>query len=131
MNWTDLLNRAMELSNVIVNKYGPVAWETMLTLKRIDGIQSLILGLFCFITALIAVNMLKKHWDLKKSLYDETRYGNFGLEDTDPAVVFPTFFIVIFSGVGLINYWGSIWTWVAVFYPELAIAHDIMTKVTQ
>jgi hypothetical protein len=129
MDWTDLIAKSLELANVTAQKYGPMAWETMLLLKRIEGIQALIPGIICFVAAPVAAYILRRHWKTAKAAYDG--YGYFDLTDTNPAIVLPCAAITFFGSAAAIIRLLDMWNWVAVFYPELAIAHDILEKVTQ
>ncbi len=128
MNWTDLLNRAMELSNVIVNKYGPVAWETMLTLKRIEGIANLFYGLKLITIGVVIVTLV--YWIGNKIASTIDNEIDKLCCRFIPTGIALAIMMAVCIGPGLM-WLTSIWNWIAVFYPELAIAHDIMTKVIQ
>lgn len=123
MDWSKFVEKALEISTFIVNNYGPKAWEVMLQLKQIEGAQNLVWGALLF---LLAIAVLVSGHHIGKVLVKKAPYGH---DDAD--YYFPLTISVILGFFISLSAWAflfNVWNWIALFWPELAIAHDVMEK---
>lgn len=110
-----------------VSHAAPVVWQTAVAVKRADSIGNLItLVLGALILGFVARwlwSVCRHHWD------------KLGVTSDDGYQV-----LAIFAGIGSIV--GGIaclcivifglldqWLWIGAFAPQLAVAHDVMTRV--
>lgn len=135
-------------------QYGPKALEVALQLKRLEGIGDLLSGLAGAVGLAIIARILWKIFaprpitpeqqsrvdELKAKGYarrstDEDRELNKLTGNTDfldhPELMFHVFWLlpiaVCFAAASELL---DIWNWAAVFQPGLALAHDILQKIS-
>lgn len=120
MNWETIIIMAGKLATETTSKYGPVAWDTMLWLVRIDAIQYLGAGFIC-LGILIAI------------LYWSIRLIKEGIKEQEERKGVPGILLLVVGGtgffVGTVVNLLDIWNWVGLFYPELYLAKQLIDKV--
>lgn len=141
MDFTQWLQRAGELATTVINKYGPVAWDTLLTLKVIEGLQLLVLGGFGLVLVVVLLSISyvqnKKYNQYFAAQLEHYNKPTARRSDAPPdetwrgILAIVSLIIAGFSFVISLVILLNIWNWIAVFKPELAIAHDIMTRVVK
>jgi hypothetical protein len=105
-------------------KIAPLAWQSAITIKRIDSIQNLIIGFILLILSLVGLKLLKQIYKIAK----ETDYDTYDLPGWIFGAVFGTIayiILLIFTLTQLLD----IWTWMGLFDPRIAVIHDIYLKV--
>jgi hypothetical protein len=118
----------LNFSKGLVAQYGDTAWQTILALKRIDAAQDLVFGAASLAPiALIWYGVSKVYaYDKKqnegKESFRQDWFGT-GMSSVVGAL------LTAFFGMGFVFTWLDVWTWIALFKPELAIAHDMWLKV--
>lgn len=121
---TEVLDGLQKVANQITDKLvetAPKAYEIILTLKRIDSLQQVLIFLGAF---LLSFGFFKLRGVLYKK-YDPKDYNTDGW-------MIGSIFSSIFSGVFLIFALiraFNIWIWIGVFQPDLAIAKDVYDSV--
>lgn len=145
MDWSQLIEKSVAFATQLTDKYGSVAWETMKTLKMIEGFQWLAIG-FLFVLIIIVGNKLMwawqarltanaaKHWQERIDNASDAYYKQKAKEaekDEFWGMGIVTVIVSCLLAIPAFLNLANIWNWVAVFYPELAIAHDLLQKVTQ
>ncbi len=120
MNWETIITMAGKLATETTSKYGPVAWDTVLWLVRVDAIQTLFLGCLFLIGFILSV-----YWG--KKLFIK------GLKEAEPHPGVLGFFLLLFGGGGfgiaVLDSLLNIWIWVGIIYPELYLAKMALDKV--
>ena len=108
-----------QLQNAVVS-YAPKAWQIAVVVKRVDCLQSLILGLV-LVGGTVGLGLFTKKM-LGKVQEDE-------LDTT-------SFFGVIFGGIAFVgcgiaasSLLLNLWNWIGVFDPSFALTHDLYRKV--
>ena len=116
-----------------ISHYAPQAWHTMLVVKQIDSLGTLLNGGLTLLLAIIAWIVCGLCLRAALKFHAETDdYGNLK-HKYDMAPAFPG--IVVGGVVGLIASivtfltLSDIWAWVGVYNPSIAVAHDILVRV--
>ena len=112
---TEMLTQLQEVAKTITEKLivaAPDAIDMVLWVKRIEGMQFILIGLVFLILATCAFYMAKKFW---KDDSEESALAMSGI----------SFGLCTISFVFIFN----LWNWVSIFKPELTIAREIMNSV--
>lgn len=118
---------ATQLQHALVNA-APKVWDVLVQVKRVDCIGNLtgtVVG--CVVLLIVAAKL----WQNCRTYWKRTE------TDYDDALKV----VAVFSGLGAVGCGGfslgaflftvlNQWVWIGVFYPQLAVAHDIISKVT-
>lgn len=121
MDFTQYLDKALELGAKAVNEHGQQAWETTLWIVRISTLQDLVVAIVGVIVALLFWFPIRKR---VVSWADRTNND----ELIFPFVIFGGGAATIFGGIGLVILF-NVWTWIGIFYPELYLAKMALEKV--
>jgi hypothetical protein len=145
--WADKLSHTIE-------KVSPVVWQTTLAVYRADAIGSLVTTALWFllmaipaiVCAVIAVhiwNAGNAYQATEQAAYRKSEVkAGFSEDEIDVSNVpdmgayITAWAVTICASIGfgigaLVNFASltNYWTWIAAFYPQLAVAHDILQKV--
>lgn len=125
----DLMEQSVLFARDFIAKHGPQAWDAVLWIYRINGICELLIALLLFVLAAIGWktwSWCEKQATTRKaertSHYDD---GHLAWLVPGRVILGVSFIAVIFGLIGLFD----VWTWVKVFYPDLAVARDVFNKV--
>ena|ERR1700733_3041603 len=103
-------------------QYGPAAYQAVLAMRRIDALQPLVTGLIALIILAITLKYFFRELSLaNKSDWTDSIHG---------VAVFITGFVGLCCAVTVMFTLLDVWNWIGVFRPDLALAHDILIKVT-
>lgn len=120
----DLLTQVVQAAKEAVTAYGPDAWSLTLKIVQVDGYQHLALTVsFALMAAiLLFVSRYLWVWGTKGDRYSGQRDagGSFSVISS----VIAGFLLVAF-GISLID----IWAWMAIFHPDLYLAHLAVEKI--
>lgn len=111
-NIDPLISMVIKRIDDLVASHGSAAWETVLMLTRLEGLMIIGIG---WLSLLFSAALLI-YWKME----DEDDYK----DDRSWAAVVGIGFGIVGIGFNL-----ALWQWVAIFYPELKIASDILWKV--
>ena len=118
MNIEDKAVELMEKLDKLATEYAPDVIDSAIEVVRVSGFGSLIYGLLAvgFIFSLWLAYKKIKSYEID-SAYEEPIWGGFFLVSIVGGVI---------SVVVIIETLFDIWTWVAIFNPKLALAHQIL-----
>lgn len=122
----NLLEQSAMFAKEFIEKHGPQAWDTVLWVYTISGIHNLIVGITSIIAAYIGYRCSRTFF-AKAATYNEYDDGRLGY---GLATGFTACVTTVFIGMAVV-YLLNVWTYVAVFKPELAVARDVFNKVTK
>lgn len=116
-----------------VSKAAPVVWQTAVAVKRLDSIGALVT---LFLGLVIAVALSRWLWIICQAywgkLREESRHST---DDGNQAVAIISGVFSVFCGFGAvcIVVFGLLnqWLWIGAFYPQIAVAHDIIQRITR
>lgn len=107
-----------------VEKHGPGALKVALQVLRIEAIFHLIFGLFALVGIILTIRWLRRVWrDLEDDSYSDTDEKM--LKTLGGAIV------LLILGIVFLATWGEVRTWMAAYDPRLALAYDILQKLTR
>ena len=109
-----------QLQNAVVS-YAPKAWQIAIAVKRVDCLQSLILGIALLVIA---------GWPLR--LLVIKMIGRLQEDNLDAAGFFGGIFggvAFLVCSVGAAVLLLNVWNWIGVFDPSFALMHDLYRKV--
>lgn len=95
-------------------EYGPKALQLALEVRRWDAIGTIVLGLLLLAFGLFVASHVKRLWK------------NDGPAEIGAPLGVLTLCLWVAAGFYLLN----IWNWVGVFRPEIALARDLLVKIT-
>lgn len=120
----ELESKILELVNVAEKLVDP-SIDIIITATRVDGLASVFSGVTWLVLMLVLVKLARSSWvkcvESKDTLSNVTDLWGF--------VAFLSCFGALMSLVFVMGYLLDLWTWVAIFYPELYIAHTLIGKV--
>lgn len=119
---TDSIQLVINTIGTALSKYGPQALETMLSVVRYQGLGAIIIGLTLWVTSIplcvFAFHCWKRAGKVERFDSTDWRFA--------ASICFIGFAVLhLFAGSFLFN----IWTWVAIFDPKIALAHQILTQI--
>lgn len=121
----DQVQSGLAKAGALASEHAPQAVDALLWVKRIEGIQVLatsLLFLVIGIAGLVAVYKLGKKSVLLLKDYEDAGAPLLALTIMIAVFAFPFTFKSIYAIL-------DVWNYVAIFKPELAIAHDIIETV--
>lgn len=112
---------SIKLEEIIIDK-APEAWNATLTVVQIDGFREILSGIFILILSglsfWIGLKFLRK-----VNFFKDDDDSGFGFSGVIAWII--SAILLIISTVELL----SIWTWTAIFNPELVIAKKILIGI--
>ncbi len=120
---------AQDLANQvgsITHQYGPQTMDLILGVERVSGLEGIIPGFCCLVVCIFLLRGLP-YYDKE---YDKfSNNGDKIGKDNAQFMLLGCLFFAVLTGIGAFIGLGYVWNWVAVFYPQIALAHDVIQKV--
>ena len=124
MNFEKYHQQALDLAKDLTTEYGPKAYEAVLLIKKMNGVQHLGLG---FALAGLATAF----FFVSRSLYKKAQRLDWRLRDPYYIVSFSSAvsggITSVIAAIKLLN----VWNWIAVLWPDIALVHDLIDHVTK
>jgi len=105
--------------SVAAHQYGPQTIDLVLGVERVMGLEGIIVGILFLILASLALYVCLN--PLKHTMF---------YSDGGPTPAIMLYFVPVIGYCIALGNLLYVWNWVAVFYPQVAIAHDIIVKLT-
>lgn len=122
----ELLTSVLSGLKDLVSKYGSDAVDLGLNVIRIEGVSQILIGLVLWMFVVFGVVLFMKMNDFRKHLLSENpKNDNFAPE----FAMFVGVAISIGTGFASIFFIFNIWNWVAIFAPQLYLAHKVVEKI--
>ncbi len=117
-----VLDLSQKLEQLIVTK-SPAAWDTLLTVIKIEAVQNLLLGAIYTVVALGFLIWCKRMWARGKDLYDDDPKNNFEIHLFGSIPIFFLFFVSLIAAAPRVS---NLWNYVAFISPEVVVAHKVL-----
>jgi hypothetical protein len=121
----DLLDK-LEL---LVTNYSPEVFDTAVAIVKIDAISALSVSTIILIICILAVKgiiVLRVFCDKKYKEADSAMSDWDLVRDISTLVLA---FIVLLTVISCLSSILHVWNWIALFNPELALAHNLFEKI--
>jgi|GEM_PF-4118871 len=118
-----VLDLSQKLEQLIVTK-SPAAWDTLLTVVKVEAAQDLVMGAVYLVTAAGLLTVCKRLWTRGRELYEADQKSN-----PEPPFwigsipLFAMFLVALIAGTPKVL---SLWNYVAFISPEIVVAHKVL-----
>lgn len=120
------VDQAIAKLGELVSKHGPQAVDLAAQVVQVQAVGNLGIGVLTSAASIAGFIGVARHIQSTKARYGE-RYD---ITDTSPVIVAGGGTISAIAGLVALTYLLDVWNWVALSNPKLALAHQVLTRVT-